>query len=397
MGGLIGGLFGGGKSKSSSYNAQAVAEFRKVQLPTLEQLQYEIQPYEMEELIKTPLLLDTADLQLADSSLKEIQISPEVLAAQQDVLGRMEEVSREGLTAQERADLARLAMEEKATERGQREAILQQAAERGVLGGGSELAAQLFAQQAGAGRAAQRGFDVAALAKQRALEALTQKGALAERLRGQEYGEKSEAAKAADAIARFNVEQERATREGNIQRQMAAAAERQRIGEANIEAQRAKAAMPVEAQKWLTQAEMEKAAGISGQFSKAAQTAASEDAARKQQQSSMLSAGLTAAGMFFSDERMKENVEPVNKVDVDEFLSKLTGYKYNYKRPEMDGGSTGGVMAQDLEESEMGEGTVVDTPAGKMVDGGKLIGAVTASLSNINDRLKALEERKRGQ
>jgi len=398
--------FGGGKSSSDgrmeSHYIKALNEFRNVQIPSLRDIQYQIEPYEVDELLQHPLTLDVSDLQLAESALADIVVSPEVTSAQQDVLGRLEEVSQEGITAQERADLAKMRMDEKMTERGQREAILQQARERGIAGSGAELAAQLASQQSGADRGAQRGMDIAALAKQKALQALVSKGDLAGRMRGQEYQEKSEAARAADAIKQFNVAQQTSAREANIQREMEAAQQRQRIAEAQAQQETAQRAQAAEALKWRFGAEQQKAAGVSGQYGQAAQREAAESEAERQRKAQQQSAALAAAATIAasaSDIRSKDNIEPVQPMDVNEFLNSLTPYKYDYKNPERHGeGRLGGLMAQDIERTEMGEGAVMEGPDGmKMVDNGKLVGALGASVAQIHERLKQLEQNKRGK
>jgi O6-methylguanine-DNA--protein-cysteine methyltransferase len=65
-----------------------------------------------------------------------------------------------------------------------------------------------------------------------------QKGAMAGQVRGQEYGEQADIAKARDAISRFNVQQQADVAARNVaaqrQAQMYNAAESQRIAEANV-------------------------------------------------------------------------------------------------------------------------------------------------------------------
>lgn len=91
----------------------------------------------------------------------------------------------------------------------------------------------------------------------------------------------------------------------------------------------------------------------------------------------------------FSDMGLKEDVDEAHKG----FLDKLTAYNYDYKEPEKFGeGRQLGVMAQDLEKSPIGKQAVVETDDGKMVDYGKLGGAMLASQVMLNDRLTDLEK-----
>ena len=76
------------------------------------------------------------------------------------------------------------------------------------------------------------------------------------------------------------------------------------------------------------------------------------------------------------------------------FLDALKAYEYQYKDPEKPGRGEGtfiSPMAQDLEKTELGAQAVVDTPDGKMVDYGKLGGAMLASQTMLNERLNTLE------
>lgn len=92
-------------------------------------------------------------------------------------------------------------------EQGQRGAIMQHMAARGMAGSGAELAAQLAAQQGGANRAYAAGSEAAANANQRALSAIGQSGQMAGNIRGQDWGEAAQRAGALDAMSRFNAGQ----------------------------------------------------------------------------------------------------------------------------------------------------------------------------------------------
>lgn len=99
--------------------------------------------------------------------------------------------------------------------------------------------------------------------------------------------------------------------------------------------------------------------------------------------------------MIASDETVKVEIKPESKPT--SFLDHLTAYEYEYKDPGAPGAGDGrhmGVMAQDLEKSEVGKRMVQDTPAGKMVDMGKGFGAMLAAQAEMNDRIKKLERKK---
>lgn len=105
-------------------------------------------------------------------------------------------------------------------------------------------------------------------------------------------------------------------------------------------------------------------------------------------------------GMIYgggSDKDMKKSKkEPDVRNKFEDFLSKLKSKSYTYKNPEAPGQSPGpkfGVLAQDLEKSEVGRTMVKDTPYGKMVDIADGFGAVLASQAELNKRLKNLEKK----
>ena len=106
------------------------------------------------------------------------------------------------------------------------------------------------------------------------------------------------------------------------------------------------------------------------------------------------SVGAAAAGApTKSDERSKTNIKDADS-EIERFLSALEAKKYNYKDGDQEGrGQKVGVMAQDLEDTEMGNSFVKDTPDGKTVDYGQGLGAMMASLASLNKRLQSLEGR----
>lgn len=103
--------------------------------------------------------------------------------------------------------------------------------------------------------------------------------------------------------------------------------------------------------------------------------------------------GAIGAALAMSDERSKKDVKD-GTAAAQAFMDALEAKGYLYKNPSAPGAAPGpqvGVMAQDLEASPMGSQMVVNTPAGKMVEPASGFPAVLASLSNLNERLKAFE------
>lgn len=99
-----------------------------------------------------------------------------------------------------------------------------------------------------------------------------------------------------------------------------------------------------------------------------------------------------------SDRRSKQNVES-GAHDVDDAMSKLAPYDYNYKDPGTHGaGDQVGVMAQDLEASHAGSTAVGEGPDGtKMVKIPQATGLALAGLARLHERLSKLEGARAGK
>lgn len=105
-----------------------------------------------------------------------------------------------------------------------------------------------------------------------------------------------------------------------------------------------------------------------------------------------LGQGLAGAGVF-SDENTKKNIKDTEGKARD-FLEVIKPKIYEYKEEENGKGAHLGIIAQDLEKSELGKSMVKETPEGKMVDFGKGFGAVLAAMAEINQKLNELEKKK---
>lgn len=139
------------------------------------------------------------------TALAGIQIPQNIIDAQYKALADMEQIANEGgLTAIDRAKLENIKGDLAAQEQGKRDAITQNAARRGLPGGGLEFMQKIANQQGAATRGSQMGFDVAAAAQKRALDSIVNSGTMAGNLRTQEYNQQSEEAKARDMINKFN-------------------------------------------------------------------------------------------------------------------------------------------------------------------------------------------------
>lgn len=280
-------------------------------------------------------------------------------------------VDTRGLDPQARAALQAVREEVGTQERGSREAILQNAAARGVSGSGLEMAANLANQQGGATNMANMGFQAAAEQDQRRLQAL----AGIQQMDAQK-------ASAQDAINQFNAANRQAVEMSNVgtrnQAQAQNLSEAQRIADTNaaIKNQQELYNKALVQQDW------------DNRFSKA-QAASNANLGSAGVHGGILherNVGPTGMSNKWSDENLKTDI---SEVDPEEMLNNLTGYKYKYTDPVYGEGDQVGIMAQDLEKSA--PQAVTDTPEGKQIDYSKMGGPMLAALASLNKRVNELE------
>lgn len=331
------------------------------------------------------------------SAFNDVYVDPRLKEAQLQALRALEEQGAEGLTAQDRVMLEKIAQDEETRARGAREAIIQQAQMRGVGGSGMELMQQMINQQESAGRQSMRDMEVAALREQAKREALLQAGQLGGSMRGQEFSEQAKAAEAKDILNKFNTANRQQAGMYNVQAQnaaqMQAQAERQRISELNKQ-------QADKEQMWSAGAPMQQyqaQAGLAGQQANAYGNMANMYGQQSQSGLGGAQGAAQAAAMFMlaSDKDVKTDIELAPN-EIDNFLNELTGYKYSYKDPEKYGeGERLGVMAQDMDKSSLGAGTtMVDDEGVERIDSSKALSAVLASVGRLNERLNNIEEKK---
>lgn len=142
---------------------------------------------------------------LGPTALAKITADPRFRQAQEESLSALADISKNGgFSLEDQANLNRFQNEAARRASGQRAAVLERLASRGIAGGGAEIAQNIAAQQDTANREAQMGLDLAAQGRKRALDAILARGDLASRLESADYNRQAQAATAQDAIDRFN-------------------------------------------------------------------------------------------------------------------------------------------------------------------------------------------------
>ena len=176
---------------------------------------------------------------LSDTELSNILRNQEMRQAQLDVLRQYQELGTEGLSAIDRAALSEIQNEIAMRERGQREAILQNMAARGLSGSGQELAASLAASQQATQDASVQGMRQAAMAQANRQAALERIANLSGGIEQTDFEREAMRARAQDVINQFNTQNRNVAaeqREGLKQRlgEMTTS-ERNRLAQANVD------------------------------------------------------------------------------------------------------------------------------------------------------------------
>lgn len=204
-----------GKDRDAATEAyqQSVNELTAIGVPSVEAQKVVMQRYQSAGLW-TPELEQSINLQ--DSRLGSIQTNDATKQAQLNALAQLQEIgSSGGMTLSDRANLEKTEGNLAADLRGQREAILQDAAQRGGYGSGSALTAQLMAQQGSANRAHDTALQTEASARDRALQAIQQAGTLGGQMQQTEFNQKAQQAAAQDAINKWNAENQQGVGHSN--------------------------------------------------------------------------------------------------------------------------------------------------------------------------------------
>jgi hypothetical protein len=376
------------------------------------------------------------------TQLHGIQVPQEYKDAVNSSLAQLDTVSKNGYTDIEKAAIQKALNQSLVQSRGDIGELQTNAQEQGQYGTGSKLVSQQMAAQAAANTNAQSALDIQAAGLTRALAALSAKGTLGLQASDQSFNQQKTIASAQDQINQQNAALQQQANEQNAARaqqaaltnnQNAYAVQNTNIAQSNLEQDRARAAAQAEFDNAQKQKEDAAAAQIAAgrnaasilspayQQQQAAQTAQNQQAGNLLSGSNLSSlvggvgsalgnvpwgsigSGISdaasgigsAIGDLFSDERVKDNKRELSDDDLDSIFDQLVPTQFTYKKSVRSlGAPTGpvtGVMAQDLEKTPQGAMIVIDTPAGKKLDGQKALSLALAGLASMNNRVKELE------
>ena len=428
MGGIVQdtlGTLGIGETRAEETAGQAAATQREVlarleaiDIPDIEKQKIKLAIAEAPEKL-VPFISEMLP-QLEASAFEQITLPEELKASQQKALSEIEARAEMGLTPEEEQIFRDLQRKSQAEGTAQQNTIMQNLAARGMSGGGQELALRQAAAQQQQNAMADASGELAAQSFSVKMGALDRLGSLASQMRGEEYGEQSDLAKSRDIINQFNTQQKINQEQ---QRQDLINQSRQyNLGQSEAYKQQQAATQNQEQmhntglQQQQFQNQMAKAGATGGALSNIANTQMEQSKAQQAGFGQMVGGGaLLGMGLggvtnealiksvpalakgWDSDINLKQNISKGDE-SIQDLLDKIDAYDFNYKT------DTGlpqdrktGVMAQDLEKSELGEKMVIDTPEGKMVSYAESAPITLAGLGNLNKRLKKIEKMLKGE
>lgn len=195
-------MFGGGKANQQADLSTLLGGAGTTPIP-LQDLNYT--PYDISQMSRYQAEGIYDPESLSPTELRNILRNEEMRSEQLQARQMLEDIATSGgLTAIDRARLAEIQNQVANQERGNREQILQNMAQRGLYGSGMELAAQLQNQQGAAQAASLAGSQVAADAQARAYNAILQSGQMAGDIESTDYNRLAQAAQAQDIINQYN-------------------------------------------------------------------------------------------------------------------------------------------------------------------------------------------------
>lgn len=225
------------KDKLSPYLQAALNEISKVQTPDIDSLKVKLDQY-VQQGVMTPEDAQASMVQY--NAMDSATGNDTARGAQMSALQSLQDqIHNGGLTAVDQSRIQSTLDTINNNQRGQDQAITEDAHRRGVSGSGLELASRLMNQQSAANTAGRQGMDIAALEQQAKQQAITDAANLGGNIESQTFGEQSTKAAATNAINQFNATNTQQVTMANIAARNAAQAtnlaEKQRVSDANTQ------------------------------------------------------------------------------------------------------------------------------------------------------------------
>lgn len=401
IGGIVGQMAAGGE-KEDSNNAfnDSLAAWTSLAAPDIEKMRLALEDYQSTG-VMTPEMQQA--INLGQTAMQDISTDPRLKNSQMSALEQMSGIANGQPGA---ADMAgfELSRQNAAGEmQAKNNQVLQEMQQRGQAGSGAELLAKLKNNQSGADMLQKAQLEQAQAMQQARMQALAQQGSMSTNIRGQDYDEQANLAKAKDAISAFNTQNQQNVSNANVgaknQAQASNLANQQQIANQNTMTHNSQQQFNkgLEQQNFNNQLNM--AAGKSNAYAakgaRQAQNAAQTAQMYQQAGESADEMGKSAMSMFggamMSDASKKKSIKPDSN-EIQDLMDKLNSYSFDYEDPAAHGeGKHHGIMAQDLEKSNAGKSLIMDTPEGKMVDTKKAAMTALSGISQLNKRLNNIE------
>lgn len=387
-------MFGVSDDAGSAQYAAAIAALAAVGVPEIEAQKIILESPELVgELVPE---LETLLPELR-STMEGVSVPQELKTAQLNALSGLEERAAMGLTPEDEAVLRQTRRGAVGETEARDAAILQNLEQRGMLGGGLELASRQASAQNALQGLAEASDRQAAMNFANKMAAQQAAGQMAGSMRGQEFGEQSDVAKARDAFAQAN----RAYQSGVAQRNIGSKNQAQAMNLASRQqAENQRAALENQQEMYNKgliqqkfQNDIQRAGGQAAAMQSLGGLQQQQNIANQQMMGQFIGGGAQVAGaaMMASDKNLKTNID-MGDDEIESMLDNLDAYEYDYKPEVNDPGRKLSVMAQDLEKSNVGDELVEDAEMGKMVDYGKAAPVMMAATANLNKRMRKLEK-----
>lgn len=217
-GSLIGGIAGNAAGAGARGEANNRRNDANAMIQELQNAPEQARPLILEKYRQAGLLTPEMESEVSAglSKMEGVKTDGLGVEAQKAALKQMQERAATGMTATDRAALAKAQSDANVEGRAKQEQIMQQFAQRGQGGMGAQLAAQLAEQQGGANRASQNALDIMGKSQQQALQAAAQSGQMGSTYEKQQFGQQSAKAQAADEMNRFNTQLRAGTQQRNV-------------------------------------------------------------------------------------------------------------------------------------------------------------------------------------
>ena len=366
--------------KAAGLSKQQIARLDAIDLPDIEKQKILLENPELVGLLEAE--------QIGPSALEEISLDPTLRANQLKALQSLAQQADEGLTAEDKFAMEQLLGDVAAQERSQLAGIESEMARRGMESSGAAERAKREAIQGGANAAREKAMQMAAQAQQNKMGALQALGNQSGQMQSQDFARQAQVASARDTIAQAN-----AANRQQVAGQNLAARQNIENQRANLSNQQQMYNKGLQQQQFQNQ--LQKAGAQNVASGNLANMYQGQAAAQAQADASTMGTLGKLGAAALSDVRTKVDIEG-GESGIRNMLDKLQPYEYNYKDEfKEDSGDEGrqlGVMAQDLEASPLGSEFVQEDENGtKRVDYGKMGSTQMAAISDLHQRIKALE------